>query len=114
MPDVVERMMTGTWSEHRTLYAQRDATLLLTTDQRADDWATGCGWCGLPLGDHDDMVPVPTADAVLMTPLPPVDPFDAAVLLGNLFGVNLDAAIAQRLTAAAALLPEMSTYTESR
>lgn len=53
-----------------------------------------------------DLTPITAADAVTRQPLPPIDPFDAAVTLGTLYGVQLDAAIAQRLVAAAALLPD--------
>jgi hypothetical protein len=53
-----------------------------------------------------DLTPVPAAEAVLLKPLPPIDYRAAAIVLGNLFGSSLDADIAQRLVAAAALLPD--------
>lgn len=49
---------------------------------------------------------VGTADAVLMQPLPPIDPLDAAIVLGNIFGSQLEPALAQRVVAAAALIPD--------
>lgn len=53
-----------------------------------------------------NLVPVPTAAAVLLKPLPPIDPLDAAILLGNIFGSQIEPALAQRVVAAACLLPD--------
>lgn len=44
--------MTDLWGDHVSLYSQRDATRLLTSEQRYADWANGCGWCSLPYADE--------------------------------------------------------------
>ena len=36
----------------RDNYAKRETTWRLTRDQKRDEWATGCGWCGQPIRNH--------------------------------------------------------------
>lgn len=60
--------MTNLWADHVVLYSQREATRLLTSEQRHADWEHGCGWCCQSFAAHFE----------------PVSHHDANELLGRL------------------------------
>ena len=102
----------GTWHDHRRLYAGSETTWRKSLEQRADDGRdVVCGWCGEPYKAHDPFVPVgerlvavPTADAVLLRPVPQVD---VDRMLGRLTGPQYtQALIAAAERAMAALTPD--------
>ena len=77
-------MIARSWSECVELYAADEKTWRLSSEERARDWADGrCGQCAGTFADHVPLAPVITADAVLATPYPPVDPLVSGYLRGE-------------------------------
>lgn len=66
----------------------------------------GCGWCGEQQADHAVAVPVTTADAVLATPYPPVDPKVSAYLRGEVIVSRLSRPEFDALAALVHLIPD--------
>lgn len=57
--------MTDLWTDHVRLYSQREATRLLTSEQRHADWEHACGWCCQPFAAHFEPVSHHDADELL-------------------------------------------------
>ena len=57
--------MTDLWADHVRLYSQREATRLLTSEQRHADWEHGCGWCDKTFAAHFATVNYAAADRTL-------------------------------------------------
>jgi hypothetical protein len=98
------------WAECRREWELSEYRLLLSPEQIAAAWAAGrCGQCGWQFDEHPVVVPVVTAEAVLLTPGPRrVDLAQAGTdhLMGRLTNRQYTALVAAADTALALLSPD--------
>lgn len=100
-------MIPRTWEDCRSLWEVSEYRLLLSPEQIAARWADGrCGQCGLSYDDHATPTPVSTADAVMATPFPPVDPLVVGYLRGTAIRSQLGEDQWQKLCALVHLIPD--------